>query len=264
MGNVVCLHSKDEVETFARGNIYLHIYSLGDLDDFFWPHTNWYALRDGSHIEQLVLLYTDCSMPTVLAYAEEPVDSMRDLLRAVLPFLPRRFYAHLTESVSDVLADVYRLQAHGTFHKMGLKSHARVTEVDASAAVRLTAADADGLRALYAASYPSNWFVPRMLETGFYFGIHRGPELVSVAGVHVYSLRYKVAALGNITTHLDFRGQGLATLVTARLCQELLRAGIEHVGLNVRADNHSAVACYEKLGFERVTNYGEFTVTMKQ
>jgi ribosomal protein S18 acetylase RimI-like enzyme len=32
------------------------------------------------------------------------------------------------------------------------------------------------------------------------------------------------------------------------------------VGLNVEADNQIAIACYEKLGFERVTSYGEYTV----
>jgi len=51
----------------------------------------------------------------------------------------------------------------------------------------------------------------------------------------------------------------LATTATARLCQELIQTGIEYVGLNVKADNHSAIACYEKLGFERVTDYGEYT-----
>jgi ribosomal protein S18 acetylase RimI-like enzyme len=32
---------------------------------------------------------------------------------------------------------------------------------------------------------------------------------------------------------------------------------MECVGLKVNADNPSAVACYEKLGFERVADYGE-------
>ena len=51
--------------------------------------------------------------------------------------------------------------------------------------------------------------------------------------------------------------------VTARLCQELRRAGIESIGLNVKADNRGALACYEKMGFERIANYGEFTLEQK-
>jgi ribosomal protein S18 acetylase RimI-like enzyme len=263
VANIVCLHAKDEVEEFCRRNPFLHIYSIGDLDDFFWPYTTWYALRDAGRVKQLVLLYTDCSMPTVLAYAEQPDDSMRELLRALLRLLPRRFYAHLRANTADIFADDYRIECHGSFHKMGLTDRSRVAGVDGSAAAALTAIDMPALLALYEASYPRNFFVPRMLETGFYFGVRRGLDLVSVAGVHVYSQKYKVAALGNITTRPDVRGQGLATISTARLCQELLRAGIECVGLNVNADNPSAVACYEKLGFERVAGYGEYTLELK-
>jgi ribosomal protein S18 acetylase RimI-like enzyme len=262
MADVLCLHAKEDVERFARGNPLLHVYSIGDLDDFFWPYTTWYALRDGGQVRQLVLLYTGQELPTILALADPPVGAMRDLLRDLLRVLPRRFYAHLSDGVADVLAGDYRVRSHGAFHKMGLIDRSRLAGFDGSEAVALSPADAEALHALYQASYPGNWFVPRMLQTGFYYGIRREGALACVAGVHVYSPRYKVAALGNITTRPDARGQGLATAATARLCQELLRGGIEHVGLNVNADNRAAIACYEKLGFERVAGYGEYSVEL--
>jgi ribosomal protein S18 acetylase RimI-like enzyme len=188
---------------------------------------------------------------------------MRHLLSQLVRVFPRRWYAHLTQEVADVLADEYRIVPHGTYHKMSLTDRSRLATIDTSAAVALSAADTDDLLALYAASYPRNWFVPRMLETGFYYGIRRGGALVSVSGVHVYSPLYKVAALGNIATRPDARGQGFGTAATGRLCQELLRVGIEHIGLNVNADNHSAVACYKKLGFTPIAVYGEYDVEPK-
>ena len=39
----LCLHDKKELEHFLNKDIYLHIYSIGDLDDFFWPYTIWYG-----------------------------------------------------------------------------------------------------------------------------------------------------------------------------------------------------------------------------
>src|SRR5262249_3091667 len=160
-----------------------------------------------------------------------------------------------TEGVADVLAEHYRIEPHGTHHKMALTDRSRLAGFDGSAAVALSAADTGELPALYAAGYPGHWFVPRRLGPGYYHRLRAGPALVSVAGVHVFSPRYQVAALGNITTRPDARGQGLATTATARLCQDLLRAGVEHVGLNVKADNRGAIACYRKLGFERVADY---------
>jgi predicted GNAT family acetyltransferase len=121
----------------------------------------------------------------------------------------------------------------------------------------LTPADVEDLQTFYQASYPGNWFDPRMLETGQYFGVRRTGKLVSAGGVHVYSPQYNAAALGNIATHPNFRGQGLATAVCAKICQLLLQT-VSNIGLNVHVDNQSAITCYERLGFERIGVYGEY------
>src|SRR5438270_4245 len=89
--------------------------------------------------------------------------------------------------------------------------------------------DLDDLQSLYRISYPENWFDPRMLETGHYYGIRRDAKLVSVAGVHVYSPQYKIGVLGNVTTHPDYRGQRLGSAVCAKLCKVLLET-VDHVG----------------------------------
>jgi predicted GNAT family acetyltransferase len=98
-----------------------------------------------------------------------------------------------------------------------------------------------------------------MVATGRYFGVREDGQLICIAGVHVYSPRYRVAALGNIVTHPAHRNRGHATRATARLCQALLDE-VDHIGLNVKADNEAAIACYRKLGFEVVAPYGEFNI----
>jgi RimJ/RimL family protein N-acetyltransferase len=258
----VCLHSKAEIERFLRRNIWLHLYELGDLDDFFWRYTTWYALKEAQQIRQLVLLYLGFTPPTLLALAEAPFDGMRDLLRSLLPFLPKQIYAHLSGDLAAVLEDMYRVQSHGTYYKMALTDKTAPARIDSSAVTLLSVSDRAEIEAFYEFSYPGNWFDSRMLETGCYYGLQQGGRLASVAGVHVYSQGYRVATLGNIATHPDFRGRGLATATCARLCQALL-AQVDHVGLNVRSDNHSAIACYERLGFERIATYGEYSLQLK-
>jgi ribosomal protein S18 acetylase RimI-like enzyme len=262
--DMICLHDKDKIEAFARRDPFRHLYEIGDLDDFFWEHTAWYALRDrAGSIEQLVLVYTDEALPTLLALSERPAGSMRDLLQRLIPVLPRRFYAHLSQEALSALEDDYRIEPHGLHHKMGLVDHSRAGTFDTSEAVALSAADTEEVSTLYRVSYPGHWFVARMLKTGLYRGIRRGGRLVSVSGVHVYSPRFRVAALGNIATHPDWRGHGFATLVSASLCQALRQAGVSRIGLNVRADNEAAIRCYKTLGFEWAADYGEYTLTRK-
>ena len=257
----VCLHDKGTIEQFLRRNTWLHLYELGDLDDFFWQYTTWYAFKDAEEIQELVLLYTGLELPTLLGITEG-LATMRDLLQSLMPLLPRRFYAHFSGDLASVFAHDYRIESHGLHYKMALMDTSRLEKVDSSGVVPLTVADVDDLQTLYRISYPENWFDPRMLETGHYYGIRRDAKLVSVAGVHVYSPQYKIGVLGNVTTHPDCRGQRLGSAVCAKLCKVLLET-VDHVGLNVRADNASAIACYKRLGFEIIGEYDEALFELK-
>jgi ribosomal protein S18 acetylase RimI-like enzyme len=257
---LVSLHDPRAIEAVLRRDVLLNLYALGDLDPFFWPHTTWYGLADGTAV---LLLYAATETPTLHALSGPPFDPLRDLLRAAWGVLPPRVYAHLTPECAGALAPRFRAESHGRHLKMALRDPARLAAVNTSPVVPLSPADADELRAFYARSYPRNWFDPRMLQTGRYYGVREGGELLSVGGVHVHSPAMRVAALGNIATHPEARGRGLAAAVTARLCAELLRE-CDHVGLNVKADNAPAVACYERLGFEPVAEYEECTLTLAE
>jgi ribosomal protein S18 acetylase RimI-like enzyme len=259
----ICLHDRDVIAAALRRDPLLHLYAIGDLDDFFWPYTNWYALVEGEQIRQVILCYSGAPQQLILhALTHERSEEMPTLLRSILHLLPRRIYTHLSADLVTAFADDYRIEPHGDYDKMALADRARLDGVDTSSVERLGAADLPAIGALYAASYPGNWFDPRMIETGHYYGVRQGGALLSIAGVHVYSPQYRVAALGNITTHPEARGRGLATLATAKLCQELLKT-VDHIGLNVRADNASAIACYTKLGFTKTGVYEEYALELR-
>lgn len=241
-----------------RKNVYLHIYSIGDLDDFFWPDTAWYGWEKGGEIQAVALLYTASDDPTLLALSEQQ-DVMLELVRSIFNILPERFYAHLSPAVADAVERQCKIESNGKHYKMGLKNSSLLHEIDCSQVIRLTENDLDEMLGLYKESYPGNWFNSRMLQTRQYFGFRLQNRLVSVAGIHVYSEKYKVAALGNIVTHPDYRGKGFGKAVTAGLCQSLFEH-VDNIGLNVKADNAAAIALYEKLGFEIVSPFYEFMV----
>ena len=145
---------------------------------------------------------------------------------------------------------------------MALTEPVRLAGVDTTTTVFLSLNDLPDILSLYERSYPGNWFDPRMLETGHYFGLRQGGQVASIAGVHVYSPTYGVASLGNITTDPAYRGHGFGRAVTARLCQSLLKT-VDHIGLNVKADNQAAIHLYQQLGFEIIASYGEYMVTAR-
>ena len=246
----MCFHDKKVIEHFLRKDVQLHIYSIGDLDDFFWPYTTWYGSKSNGHIDAIALLYIGLSLPTLLALSNE-YDAMAKLLTSIQHLLPYRFYAHLSPGLETALGTTHDLESHGEHLKMALSDETLTSRNDCSGAVRLHPKDLTAIQALYKVSYPENWFDPRMLYTEQYFDIMEEKRIVSIAGIHVYSPQYKVAALGNITTLPTYRNKGYGSRVTATLCRSLCREGIR-IGLNVKTDNNIAISCYKRIGFEVV------------
>jgi len=259
----VCLHDKSTIETFLRGNVFLNIYGLGDLDDFFWPDTTWHALTDETGIQAIALIYTGGKLPCLHIHAEDDkIVYAEKLLHYLVPTLPECFHAHLDLGLENILTERYTLRPRGKHYKMALVNKSLPLNVDTSQATGLSKSHLSEILNLFERAYPGNFFEPRMLETKQYFGIRQSGELISIAGVHVYSRKYRVAALGNVTTHPNYRCKGLGTTVTAKVCQSLLTE-TDHLGLNVKADNTSAIKCYERLGFKVIASYGEFNVELK-
>lgn len=257
-GRVLQVSARRDIEAFFRRDAAVHLYELGDLDPFFWPHTRWFGLagRDDK-LRALALLYTGTDLPVLLALGRNDPDASAELVAAIAGQLPARLYSQLAVGLRPHLGERWRATPHGRHLKMELSDLPALAAADDAGVDRLGVADRPAIERLYQTSYPGNWFDARMLETGEYFGIWRGGALVCVAGVHVYSRQYRVAALGNVTTDQGHRGQGLARRAVARLCNSLLRH-VDIVGLNVKADNAAAIRCYAGLGFREVSHYEEF------
>lgn len=234
-------------------------YMLGDLDHPYSEHAVWFGLESNDALDAVLLLYTGLSMPTVLT-AGSALD-VEAILHAVHGQLPRRFYAHLREEHLRSMAVFCDLRDRKEMIRMGLSRAQYHPVADAHGVEPVTHRDTGQIMRLYQ-HYPDNFFEPAQLDTGLYCGIREGGELVSVAGLHVLSDKYGVAAIGNIVTHADYRGQGLATRCVRSLLDQLFPR-VEHVVLNVEATNAPAIACYRKFGFRPSYRFVEAWATRR-
>ncbi len=249
------LHKKATIYNHLQNNKSLFAYHIGDLDPFFFSDCTWYGLMEDETIADVVLVYRGMSTPTVLALGL--TSSMPLLVHGILDELPDRFYGHYLKELEPILLSSYTMTPFGAHLKMdfhGFRSDLTVDEHHEC--VQLTSRDEEQLRQLYRIAYPGHYFNPRMLATGKYYGIKHDAAILAVAGVHVYSPAYRIAVIGNVTTHPRMRNRGFAKRCVTALITEL-DPDVDFIGLNVKADNYPALALYHAIGFTIASSYEE-------
>jgi cyclic pyranopterin phosphate synthase len=237
----------ERLHGFLAADRFSNAYLLGDLDTPFEDQCKWFGLPTaaGDDLEGLVLLYNGLSMPAVLTAG--PPAAVEALVLGARSHLPRRFYANIRQEHREAVETQYAPRAWTEMVRMGLHRADWRPETQEGQVEALTHRDTAAIMHLYR-HYPDNFFDPAQLGTGLYYGVREDGELISVAGVHVVSQTYDVAVIGNIVTHTEHRGRGLASRCVAQVLESLF-AQVTHVALNVQASNVPALACYRRFGF---------------
>lgn len=254
-----CIQDRKELHEFLLQDPAMYLYRLGDLDDFFWPNTQWYGTYTQGTLHEVILLYSSSNIPACITLSRNP-HAVKQLISNIQDALPVQFYAHFNLGVHASLHGCWDIQSNGIHHRMALRDPKQLQVKSLAHIQRVHTHDRESVLHFYATSYPNNWFEEHMLQTGQYWGIRQGGQWICIAGVHSYSKRYRVAALGNVATHPEHRGQGWARQVVAHMCRMMLN-DVDTIGLNVSQSNTAAIRLYTQLGFAHVTEYEECFVT---
>ena len=224
-------------------------YALCDLDDHEFLRTRWGVAHSGGRPVAVVLQYAGYSPQPIFVMGENAgIDA---ILSTVIK--PRTAYvAARLENLPAVEAQ-YRVDPGPEMVRMWTdRFHFRPFPADVQ---RLLPVEIGELNRLYQLGFAS-WLPASAIADGLYYGIRSGGRLVSAAGTHVISASARLAVVGNVMTHTDYRGRGYATAVTGAVTSELLRF-CDQVVLNVRADNPPALAAYRRLGYQTYVSFEE-------
>ena len=231
-----------EIAAFLRRDRLYAAYALGDLDGPNRSRVSWAMAYDGAGRATALVMHHEGLVPQPLFLMGAP-DGCRAILEQVLK--PRDAYLQGTELHEAALRDLYELDAPTLMLRMAVDRD--TFRPFAGPAERLTAMDVEDLNRLYQLGFRAG--IPAsVVEEGVYYGVRVRGRLVSAAGTHAVNPREGIAVVGNVMTHVDFRGHDFAKMVTSAVTAELLdRLG--DVTLNVHADNEPAVAAYSRLGY---------------
>jgi RimJ/RimL family protein N-acetyltransferase len=237
------------LQAFLETDRLFAAYALCDLDDREFMRTRWGIASVEGRSVAVALQYS--------GYSPQPVFVMGDAagIEAILGSVikPRAAYvACRTESLTAIDTH-YRIEPGPQMLRMWTdRAHFRPYPAEVQ---RLLPVEIGELNRLYQLGFAS-WLPASAIADGLYYGIRAGSRLVSAAGTHVISASARMAVVGNVMTHSDYRGRGYATAVTSAVTSELLRF-CDQVVLNVRADNPPALAAYRRLGYQDYTLFEE-------
>ncbi len=228
------------LETDRPGNAY----ALADLDEPFFARCRWPAAEaDDGRVQSLLLIFEGLTPPVLLAMGR--ADYVPDILAHIS--LPETAMLLGQAAHMAHLARAYRLEYQDSMLRMVLPGPARPPKESSPDIMRLDDRFLPELQSLYRQAH-GNAFASYQLRQGVFYGLQQQGQLAAVAGTHIVSPAYRVAAVGNVFTRPEFRGQGYARQVTYAVCRELQAQGMDIV-LNVEQSNHQAVHVYKKLGF---------------
>ena len=224
-------------------------YAVCDLDETEFHKTKWGVAYEHGDPIAVVLEYGGLTPQPlfVMGDAEGVAAVLRDVIR------PRIVYLAADESQLDAVSSSYKIDPGPQMVRMIVNR--QMFRPIYGPVTRLSAVDIVDLNRLYGLGF-AGWLPSDSISNGVYYGVRDGGRLVAAAGTHVISREARMAAVGNVMTHHDFRGRGYAKAVTSAVTQELLRM-CDDVVLNVRSDNPPALAAYRAIGYGEHNRFEE-------
>lgn len=224
-------------------------YAICDLEAREFIRTRWAVASVGDEVVSVALEYNGPTpQPLFVMGRPDGIGAiLRDLIR------PRAAYIAMRPDILPTVEHHYRVDPGPPMVRMWVdRAHFRPYPSTVS---RLLPVDIADLNRLYQLGFAS-WLPSTALNDGLYYGIRVNGILVAAAGTHVVSPSARLAVIGNVLTHMDYRGRGFATAVTGAVTADLLRT-CDQVTLNVRSDNPPALSAYRRLGFAEHVRFEE-------
>jgi GNAT superfamily N-acetyltransferase len=236
------LDGKAEIYGFLSEDRLYAAYAICDLDPIPFKQCEWHASSKNGRLTALGLCFK--GLPPDRVFLMGPAEDLVPILAGALK-ATRAYFACKPQHLR-IVRRFYSLRNVEVMQRMFLRPE-NFTPAQGPVE-RLGPRHVSQLQDLYR-WYGDVAFAPYQLEQGVFYGVREGGRLVATAGTHLASRTYGLGIVGNVFTHTDYRGKGLATICTSAVIEELLSQSLDVV-LNVGQTNEAASGVYRRLGFQ--------------
>ncbi|MGB3368474.1 MAG: GNAT family N-acetyltransferase [Acidaminobacteraceae bacterium] len=252
---VKIIHDKNEISDFYSSRTkYDYMYQYNNLDRREWSNTICYGLYDKGELQQIAMLYIGYETPVLLAASFDKIKYNKELIKRIKNYLPSEFYTHMDKETLEYAFDKFEMEDLHEYINMGIDKSVDISRLDRNKTSTLNISYSEKINKLFNDNYPENYLDENLLELNDCYGILENNKLISFAGVHAYSLEYKIASVAHVTTDKKYRSKGYARDSIVALLKDL-RSKVDYIGLNVMTSNTAAIKCYEHIGFKEYGKY---------
>ncbi len=239
------LTAMGEIRSLLRPRVEYTAYALGQLEPGLFERTHWYHARGGTGTG--LVLHSRGGLGDATFVMGDP-----DAVSAILSIHPGAVNTYVTCQPQHVdrLQSVFRLSNQQPMIRMAVDPQA-FEPAERVRTIALHGVDIRRINQLYSAEGNPSYYIADHIDHGVYRGVVAGGRLVAIAGTHVVSRQERIAVVGNVFTHPDYRGHGYATAATSAVTESLLQY-CDQVVLTVDPKNSPAVTAYRRLGYEEV------------
>lgn len=236
------LTDKPRILAFLETDRFYAAYAIGDLQPGMFEQCTWAGAEKAGRLAALALLFRGLTPPAFFVMGH--AGGLQAILEDVLH--PEQVYLACRTEHLQAVRSYYHWDTLIPMWRMVLKPQ-RFRPIQGEC-IRLFPGHSSQVTELYALG-GGDAFDPTQLQNGVFYGVRINDHLVAVAGTHLISPTYGVAAVGNVFTHPDHRGRGYGSATTSAVIAELYQRGIRDIILNVGQENRTAIRVYERLGF---------------
>ena len=251
------LTDRDEILSYLEADRLYAAYAIGDLETDLFEQTTWYGAFANGQLRSLAMLFRGVKVPVLFLMGNT------DGIKAILEqrFSPEPVYINCRPEHMGMVHEIYLWDEPIAMWRMAL-NRKRFHGVTGNC-IRLTPEHADMLEKFYERGGMPG-FTRGQLGQGVFYGVFKDGRLIASAGTHLVSRDYNIAAVGNVFTHPEHRGQGYGAAASGAVSAELVKLGIRDIVLNVGQRNTSAVHIYEKTGFQCYCSFFEGSVSLRK
>lgn len=247
------LKDKSVIRAFLERDAGYAAYALGDLEPPYDRHATWTGAMLDDELAALALVFGDLEPPALFLMGTNPGISAL-LVHGVGP---DEVYFTARPDQQPLLEDWYDLMKPDAMYRMRLRQEKyQPVEESKFPVVKLGPQHLTDLNAFFQMGAETDEriiaFSPNQVRDGYFHGVYLEETLIAAAGTHLVARQSKLAAIGNVLTHPEYRGKGLGSATSSAVTSALFEAGIETIVLNVAQGNSPAIRIYQGLGFERV------------